>query len=145
MIPSQLIPFANHLWQSTLFAAVAGLLTLFLKRNRAHVRYWLWLMASVKFLVPFSLLVAVGGLLGRHTTAATSPSGLVSASDFSSFVEQIGKPFTTKVSQLAMAPVQSSYMGVVVAVLGIVWATGFVTLVCLWTLRWRRMRTSVRK
>jgi uncharacterized protein (TIGR03435 family) len=145
MIPSQLLPFANHLWQSTLFAGVAGLLTLFLRKNRAHVRYWLWLMASVKFLFPFSALVAVGGLLGRHTTAAVAPTGLVSAADFSSFVEKIGKPFTTTVPQLAMPPVQSSYTSVIVAVLGIVWATGFVTLVCLWTLRWRRMRASVRK
>ncbi len=145
MIPSQLIPFANHLWQSTLFAGVAGLLTLFLRKNRAHVRYWLWLMASVKFLFPFSILVAVGGLLGRHTTAAVAPTGLVSASDFSSFVEQIGKPFTTTVPQLVMPPVQSSYTSVIVAVLGIVWAAGCVTLVCLWTLRWRRIRASVRK
>ena len=41
---------ANHLWQSTLFAALAGLLTLAFRRNRAQVRYWLWLAASVKFL-----------------------------------------------------------------------------------------------
>src|SRR5438093_13554604 len=99
MIPSQLIPFANHLWQSTLFAGVAGLLTLFLRKNRAHVRHWLWLTASVKFLLPFSILVAVGGLLGRHTTAAVPPSRLVSAADFSSFVGQVGEPFTTTVPQ----------------------------------------------
>jgi hypothetical protein len=47
----------NHLWQSTLFAAAAWLLTLALRRHRAQVRYWLWLAASVKFLVPFALLV----------------------------------------------------------------------------------------
>jgi hypothetical protein len=29
----------NHLWQSTLFAIVAGLLALALRRNRAQVRY----------------------------------------------------------------------------------------------------------
>ena len=31
-------PLANHLWQSTLFAAAAGLLTLALKNNRARLR-----------------------------------------------------------------------------------------------------------
>jgi bla regulator protein blaR1 len=143
MIPSQLVPSANHLWQSTLFAGVAGLLTVFLRRNRAHVRYWLWLMASVKFLLPFSILVAVGGLLGRHTVAA--PSQLVSASDFSSFVEQVGEPFTATVPQVAMPAGPRSYTSVIVAVLIFVWATGFVTLVCRWTLRWLRMRASVRK
>ena len=47
----------NHLWQTTVFAAVVWLTTLFLRRNQARVRYGLWLAASVKFLIPFSLLV----------------------------------------------------------------------------------------
>src|ERR1700720_2734446 len=58
------LALANHLWQSTLVAAVAGFLTLALRRNRAQVRYWLWLVASVKFLIPFAALVALGGQLG---------------------------------------------------------------------------------
>jgi hypothetical protein len=45
----RLLPLANHLWQSTLFAAVAGLLTLTLRKNRAQNRHWLWLAASVIF------------------------------------------------------------------------------------------------
>jgi hypothetical protein len=58
MIPESLLPIANHLWQSTLFAGTAGLLTLALRRNPARVRHWVWVAASLKFLVPFSLLVA---------------------------------------------------------------------------------------
>ena len=50
----------NHLWQSTLFAVAAGLLTLTLRKNHARARYWVWLAASVKFLIPFSLLVEIG-------------------------------------------------------------------------------------
>ena len=50
----------NHLWQSTLFAIAAGLLTLILRNNHARIRYLLWLTASVKFLVPFSLLAGIG-------------------------------------------------------------------------------------
>jgi hypothetical protein len=64
MIPANLTPLANHLWQSTLFAAAAGLLSLALRKQRAQVRYGLWLAASVKFLVPFALLawaVNLGG------------------------------------------------------------------------------------
>jgi bla regulator protein BlaR1 len=52
---------ADHLWQSTLFACVIGLLTASLKSNRAAVRHGLWLVASVKFLVPFSVLIGLGG------------------------------------------------------------------------------------
>jgi len=35
---SQVEPLANHLWQSTVFASFAGLLTIALRKNRAHVR-----------------------------------------------------------------------------------------------------------
>ena len=39
----------NHLWQSTIFAVVAGFLAVAFRKNRAQVRYWLWLSASFKF------------------------------------------------------------------------------------------------
>jgi bla regulator protein blaR1 len=55
----------NHLWQSTLIAAVIAALTTNLRDHGAHVRYWLWWLASVKFLLPFSLLTSLGGALGR--------------------------------------------------------------------------------
>lgn len=60
---ADLSPLANHLWQSTLCATAISFLTLVLRKNRAAVRYWLWLAASVKFLVPFSLLVSMGSQL----------------------------------------------------------------------------------
>jgi uncharacterized protein (TIGR03435 family) len=53
----------NHLWQSTLFAAAAALLALAFRHNQAQVRYWLWLSASIKFFVPFSLLMSLGSHL----------------------------------------------------------------------------------
>src|SRR5262245_33519482 len=51
---------ADHLWQSTVFAAGIAIATVALRRNPARVRYWLWLAASLKFLFPFSLLVSIG-------------------------------------------------------------------------------------
>ena len=50
----------NHLWQSTIVAALALLLTLALKKNRARVRYWVWMVASAKFLLPFTFLINAG-------------------------------------------------------------------------------------
>src|ERR1019366_9372041 len=67
---------ANHLWQSTGFAAVAALLALALRANHAQARYWLWLAASVKFLIPFSALAAIGSGLGRWLVPATPVSRL---------------------------------------------------------------------
>jgi beta-lactamase regulating signal transducer with metallopeptidase domain len=59
----------DHLWQSTLFAAVVGLLTLAFRRNRARVRYALWFVASVKFLLPFSQIVWLGSVIGASVVA----------------------------------------------------------------------------
>src|ERR1700761_9774467 len=53
----------NHLWQTSLVVLVAWLLTLFLKRNAAQTRYRIWMAASLKFLLPFSLLSALGDWL----------------------------------------------------------------------------------
>lgn len=66
MILAHLSPLVNHLWQSTLCVALVWLLTLTLQRNRASARHWLWMAASVKFLVPLSLLVSAGNQLGWH-------------------------------------------------------------------------------
>ena len=63
---------SNHLWQSTLFGFAAWLLTLALGKNRAASRYWVWLVASAKFLLPFSLLSSLGGHLAWSLRANTT-------------------------------------------------------------------------
>ena len=65
MTPTDLLPLANHLWQSSLCVALAWLITIVLKNSRASVRYGVWLASSVKFLIPLSLLVSAGGQFGR--------------------------------------------------------------------------------
>jgi len=69
----------DHLWQSTLFAACAGLLTLALRDNGAWVRYWLWFAASVKFLIPLSVLMVVGDHLILPLAQTASGTPLVDA------------------------------------------------------------------
>ena len=88
---SSLAPaLGNHLWQSTVFVITAGLLTLILRKNHARVRYWLWLAASVKFLIPFSLLVAVGSYLpGSRGMAGANAAFYVA-------VEQVVCPFLSQ-------------------------------------------------
>jgi beta-lactamase regulating signal transducer with metallopeptidase domain len=67
----------DHLWQSTLFAAGAGLLTLAFRRNGAGIRFWLWFSASLKFLVPFAVLAELGGDLSRFFPSALPRSILL--------------------------------------------------------------------
>src|SRR5580658_8410560 len=67
----------NHLWQSTLFGLAAASLTIVFRNNRAGIRFWLWLTASFKFLLPFSPLMSLGrsatwrSVTGSLTTGST--------------------------------------------------------------------------
>src|ERR1051326_7700330 len=70
---------ADHLWQTTAFAAGAALVTLALRHHHARTRYWLWMAASVKFLVPFSFLVSLGSVLPWRATPAAIQSAVTSA------------------------------------------------------------------
>ena len=54
---------ADHLWQSTIVAAAAAVVTLAFRRNAASVRYWIWFAAALKFLVPFAVLAAIANRL----------------------------------------------------------------------------------
>src|SRR5947209_3897941 len=78
----------NHLWQSTLFAITVGLLTLILRKNQARARYWLWLAASVKFLIPFSVLVGMGSHLPWSYGSARAQAGVYAPLD------ELSRPFT---------------------------------------------------
>ncbi len=77
----------NHLWQSTLCAGAAWLLSLMLRKHRAAVRYSLWLAATVKFLAPFSVLVSAGSFFGHRSEPAPALRAIPVA------VEQLRLPF----------------------------------------------------
>jgi hypothetical protein len=78
----------NHLWQSTLFAIAAGLLTLAFRNNHAKVRYGLWLSASLKFFIPFALLIGMGNHFD-WTPAAQKLATQVAGPSLSFTVEQL--------------------------------------------------------
>jgi uncharacterized protein (TIGR03435 family) len=133
MIPA----LANHLWQSTLCSVVAGLLTLMLRRNHARIRHSIWLAASVKFLVPFSLLVAAGSQLQR-SGASPPPPQLKMA------MEEISQPFTMAGPRTTSAAVVHLPPTQIPTILLMVWLCGFSGLVFSWGLRSRRVRSGLR-
>ena len=139
MIPSAFQPLANHLWQSTLFAAAAGLLTLALRRNRAQTRHWLWLAASVKFLIPFSLLVDMGSHLGRNVAPETTPPSL------SYVIEQASQPFTIPPPRVTAQVMAEAPVNWIPAVLCTFWAIGSAALIFSWWRQWRNLRTALRE
>jgi beta-lactamase regulating signal transducer with metallopeptidase domain len=125
----------DHLWQSTLFAAALGLLTLAFRRNRAGVRYGLWFAASLKFLLPFSALFAVGEFLSERFAPAYAAAPV-----FHRMAEAAHAFPNTHLEAFPAAPQLPT-----TALLLAVWALGFAGLSTLWLMRWTRMNRIVRE
>ncbi len=127
----------NHLWQSTIFAAVVAGLALALRGNQARTRYWLWLAASLKFLFPFSLLVSAGSYLAvSHTQTATRAV-------FSSAFEQFGQPFAgddvAYFARSTPATAAGHSATQYLPLLLVVWLVGSLVVVAVWLARWHRV------
>ena len=129
----------THLSVSTLFAAVAWLLAVALKKNRAQTRYWVWLVASMTFLLPFGLLVSAGSHVSWRTQTGTPPGpgfkgdpapdfATVTPGDYPSLSSADEPPITDLIPTILL----------------LVWGSGFGVLVLRWGRDWMRMRRIVR-
>ena len=128
----------NHLWQSTVFAAVVGLLSLAFRKNRAQVRYWLWFSASVKFLIPFSLLMSLGyDLLGRLAAGKME----IAAPALSGAIVQVTQPFPGSVTLTSAGQHTTHWIPFVVLS---VWACGFAVVVLMRFRAWLRIHAALR-
>ena len=137
MILDKIVPaaLANHLWQSTLFASLAVLLAFALRKNRAETRYWLWLAGSLKFLIPFSLLIAIGSEM--HWPSATP----VVHSTFGTALQQIQQPFAPpKILFTQPRPVTNTVPAIAFAI----WLSGFAAVLLSWARSWLQIRSVIR-
>jgi uncharacterized protein (TIGR03435 family) len=138
----------NHLWQSTAVTLLVALLALALRANHARARYSLWALASIKFLVPFSLLIAAG------ETLRAALSAQVQKPQLDAVMQQITQPFAqvyvpaasaVDSSSMAAAPIASaSSFHMLPWALSVIWFCGALTLTLVWTRRWLHMRRLVR-
>jgi uncharacterized protein (TIGR03435 family) len=139
-----LAALGNHLWQSTLFAIAAGLLTLVFRNNSARVRHCLWLIASFKFLVPFSVLMLVGSRLAVTTAVGTAPAS--AAPQWSTFMEKVAQPLSSVAHSPVLpiaAPVSARPFFDLSSVAIAIWVCGIVVVVCVLLLRWRRVSAAL--
>ena len=140
MIPANLTStWVNHLWQSTIVVGVAWLLALALRRNQARVRYWVWMAASVKFLLPFALLIGAGEWLRSlmATPVAATP-------EVAAVMEQIAQPFPqAQPLDLAGQAVAAHRVEVLPLLLLAIWACGALIVVARWAWGWLRMRAAM--
>ena len=138
-----MIPFAlNHIWQSTVFTAVIAVLALALRGYSARVRFWLWMSASLKFLVPFALLAIAGSHLSwRSESPALQPAMPT--------LTRLAAPFppvsvaATQLSPLSERPAVSTSRSWE-APLFALWLAGFVSTLGYWLSQSFRLR-SVRR
>ena len=112
----------NHLWQSTMFAAAVAIACAALRKNSPRLRYWLWLAASMKFLIPFSLLVSTGA-------RAPIPHGVPTFHAVT--VEQISTYF---------APIPAARTTVQWPL--VLWVAGSLLLLARWFRNWRATKTA---
>ncbi|HLJ47117.1 MAG TPA: M56 family metallopeptidase [Bryobacteraceae bacterium] len=122
----------NHLWQSTAFAAFAALLAFAFRRKPARVRYWIWMAASLKFLLPFSLLMA----LGERVQWQSAP--VVVREVASSAIDDLGAPFASGTVAAASVTVLSGE-NILIAM----WLCGFFAVLIGFFILWRRTATMV--
>lgn len=133
-----MISFAlNHIWQSTLFAALVALLVLALRRYPANVRFWLWMSASLKFLVPFAFLAVLGSHLSWRAALPT-------ADPPARTLTRLAQPFASvdvAVSQLSPLREQPAMPSSQTWAPGLfaLWLAGFASTLGYWLLQTRRL------
>ncbi len=132
-------PILDHLWQSTVILCLAGLATQLLRRNSAGARYWLWFAASVKFLIPLSLLTALSCRL------LPVPRLPVLSAPASELGQRLSEPFVqapSLPSAVAGGPVPVP-AGHLSTVLLVVWGVGCAAVLSSWVIRWCRIRRAL--
>ena len=126
----------DHLWQSTLLALGVGLLTLAFRKAGPAVRHGLWFAASVKFLVPFAALEALGKALAPavHVPAGAAPAEV--------FIAQAAQPFSHPYAMASAAPVAAGFDPALI--LAAVWAIGCAAVLIGWMVRGGQVRAAMR-
>lgn len=136
-----MIPFlVDHLWQSTVVALAAGLLALALRRYRASVRHAVWFAASLKFVVPFAALVAIGHEL-EWRAAVIEPAASNPTAEWIAVAELVTQPMAALLPTITPAaddPVALALLA------GVVWLAGIMVVLGAWLMRALRLRHLVR-
>jgi bla regulator protein BlaR1 len=126
----------NHLWQSTLFCCGAWLITRLLRANSASLRHWIWLLASLKFLVPFSLLFFIGSFFGMPAARIVDEQPLMLGDALQSA--------SLLVSPGALRATDDSQNSTVPFIVFAIWSCGAILVALRWLLAWHGANSLVR-
>lgn len=129
----------NHLWHCTIVAVVAAVTALALRPYGAKVRFWIWFAASVKFLLPFSLLLS----FGAFTSSLRNPRRTANAPPNSAVAVRVVQPFGLEEFTVVQDPAQHRTDRMTLAFLAI-WAGGSLLIGLQRCRDWNRLRSSLR-
>jgi len=123
----------NHLWQSTVFAAAVAFSCAALRRNSPRLRYGLWLAASLKFLIPFALIVSMGAEVRVPPDVPSLRA--VTVQEISTYFAPVSQFPTTHSSRAAFSRPE---------LLAAIWLSGALLLLIRWHRRWRTIYRAAR-
>jgi bla regulator protein blaR1 len=130
------LALVDHVWQSTLFVVLVWLATMALRSNGARVRFWLWTAASIKFLVPLSMLVN----LGERFQWRAAPAVMQPAVSF--VMQDVLAPADVVVGVPAAIPhALLAWPWLALAV----WCAGAVVMLLSWWRRWLPIRAALHR
>jgi len=128
----------DHLWQSTLVTAAIAALTLTMRRIPAQTRYWMWFAASVKFLIPFAALAALGAQFEWRHALPPTPA------EWTDVIAAASQPFSAPLADRVLPRVTDAAGGLRFAAVAVtVWGLGCAVVLMVWLLRWGRVSAAV--
>jgi len=132
----------NHLWQSTAFTLLIALAAKAFRRNSPRLRYWLWLAASIKFLIPFSLIVSAGARVQLPPeTVLPHADAVVQISKYFAPASASERYFDSTFELSAAIPGRAVFpRGLALTA---VWLMGVFLLTARWFRRWRSIHRAV--
>ena len=131
---------ANHLWQTTAVVAIVWAITSVLRSNSASLRFRFWLLASMKFLLPFSLLVAAGQHLWPTTTSTSPPQTL------GTIVTRAVQPYRAlRTNGTVERPSPTASRLRIEGICLALWAFGACVVLVSWLRSWASLRCVVRR
>ncbi len=125
-----------HLWEATLFVGIVALAVRLLRRAPAGIRYFFWLSAAVKLLIPSILLAWLLSEFFPAAPALSSPS--LEQSVNGTQASDLGKPVYAMLKPLLLSPppvahpVSSATHNEFYCALTLAWLTGFVFILVRW-------------
>jgi TonB family protein len=132
---------ANHLWQATLISLVSFAAAGFLKKGPGRARYVVWMIASVRFMLPSALLVSIAHLLGIDFSSLFASSH--GSGEAATVVFQLTAPIIQLDGSGRTDAYASNTHSELFCALTIVWLSGSAILIARWLKRRRRFRIAI--